>query len=139
MKKRMRIGTAMLLLLFAAACGREDLGQHVISLVMKDAPLSSARDVSYISGGLREQVYDIFFRAQPEELKAAVTKAGFAQQDWVLDTMRRYESFKKLVPVESQDARVLCFQWKESGRYCLLMCGADFTWAYAVHVDHGES
>jgi hypothetical protein len=139
MKKRAAAFLSLLALLTACGCGRKDLGQYIISLVMNGTTISSARDVVHKSGGLREQAYDVFFRAQPEELKAAIAKAGFTQEDWISETMHRYESFKKLVPVASQSAPVICYRREERGKYCLLMCSSDFTWAYAVHVDHGGS
>lgn len=139
MKKRVAAYIVFFALMAACGCERKDSSQYVITLVMNGTSISSAREVVHESGGLREQVYDVFFRAQPEELKAAVAKAGFVQEDWVSDTMRRYESFKKLVPAASQSAPVVCYRRKEPGKYCLLMCSSDFTWAYAVHVDHGES
>ncbi len=107
---------------------------------MNGGSIPSARDIAYDSGGFREQVYDVFLYADPQEMKKAIDDANFKRDDSVADTIRGYTAFKKLVPLEKQnETTVVCYSRMEKGKWCLLMCAKDFTWAYATHVNHGES
>jgi hypothetical protein len=110
---------------------------------MRDARLGSAHDIKHRDGGLREQVDEVFFRANPAELKAALSKAGFVRDDAVPASLRSANTaFKQLVGSADHPAAI-GFRRADltikDGKDCRLLCAEDFTWAYLIYVDFGKS
>ena len=132
-----------IVVLICSSCSRRDAGKSALDLAMHGVRIESVRDLKHSEGGLREQVDELFFHANPVELKEAVTKAGFVRDDTVPEQIRGSNSHFKELAGSADMADAVGFRRADlgikEGKDCRMLCASDFSWAYLIYVDYGKS
>lgn len=85
----------------------------------------------------------MFFYVSPPELQAAIQKAGSIRDDTVPSAIRGSNSdFKKLAGDADQPSAIgfrrADLNVKE-GKICQMLCAPNFTWAYLIYINYGNS
>ena len=129
--------------LICGSCSRRDAERSALDLAMHGVHIESVHDLKHSEGGLREQVDELFFYANPVELKEAVMKAGFVRDDSVPAQIRGSNSHFKALVGSADRPDAVGFQRADlgikEGKDCRMLCASDFSWAYLIYVDYGKS